>query len=72
MSKTIIYVNDTYCNSVDQLKRIMSNPQLIKTDSFRREILSLYRDGILKIWFEEKGKKFKIKGEPNSPHYPLI
>ncbi len=66
MSKTIIYVNDTYCNSVDQLKRIMSNPQLIKTDSFRREILSLYRDGILKIWFEEKGKKFKIK-QSSSP-----
>jgi len=61
MSKTILYINDTYIQSPEQIKEIMSNQNLIqKDDSLRREILSLYRDGVLDKWLDNRGLKLNI------------
>ena len=60
MVRTILYINEVFCQTVDQLKEIISNPQLVKNDSFRLEILSLYKDGILEKWFEERGLSFNV------------
>jgi len=54
MNRAILYINNTYCQSVEQLREIMSNSQLVGKDSFRREILSSYRDGTLSKWFKER------------------
>ena len=60
MVRTILYINEVFCQTVDQLKEIISNPQLVKNDAFRLEILSLYKDGVLEKWFEERGLSFNV------------
>ena len=61
MVRTILYINEVFCQTVDQLKEIISNPQLVKNDAFRLEILSLYKDGVLEKWFEERGLRLNVK-----------
>lgn len=60
MSKTILYINDCYCQTPEQLKALMSSPKCVKSDLFRREILSYYRDGILEEWYLEHNTKLKV------------
>lgn len=61
MSKTILYLNDSYCQTVSQFRDLLSNPQLVKTDSFRQEILSLYKDGVLTQWLKDRDVNLKAK-----------
>ncbi len=60
MNRAILYINNTYCQSVEQLRDIMSNSQLVGKDSFRREILSSYRDGTLSKWFKERNTVLEV------------
>lgn len=61
MSKTILYINDCYCQTPEQLKALMSSPKCVKSDLFRREILSYYRDGILEDWYSEHNTELNVK-----------
>lgn len=61
MSKTILYINNQYIESVDKVRDLMSSPQLIRNELFRREILSAYRDGVLEKWYKERDFEFSIK-----------
>ena len=61
MSKTILYINNQYIESPDEVRDLMASPQLIRNELFRREILSAYRDGILEKWYNERDYEFSIK-----------
>ena len=61
MSKTILYINNQYIESPDEVRDLMASPQLIRNELFRREILSAYRDGILEKWYNERDFEFSIK-----------
>lgn len=61
MSKTILYINNQYIKSPDEVRDLMASPQLIRNELFRREILSAYRDGILEKWYKERDFEFSIK-----------
>lgn len=65
MNRTVLYINDTYIQDLEQIKEILSNPILIREDSIRCEILSSYRDGVLGKWFSERGEILNVVSSSN-------
>lgn len=63
MSKIVLYLNEEYIQTIEQLRGMMRNLQLINNDSFRKEILSAFRDKVLERWLLNRGKTLYIDSQ---------
>lgn len=51
-----LYLNDTYCSCPEDVKRLLSDQNNLKSKSFRNEVLACFRDGFLEEWYDEHGE----------------
>lgn len=59
--RQIIHLNNTFISSVDELKEEMLNNYL--KQNFRRDVLSFFKDGVLRKWLEEDNVELAIPFE---------
>ncbi|MCQ2250303.1 MAG: hypothetical protein MJZ66_04260 [Bacteroidales bacterium] len=49
-----LYINNTYCSNVEQLKAFLSDRNNQVNKGFRNEILAFFRDGVLEEWYKDR------------------
>ncbi len=49
-----LYINNTYCSNVEQLKAFLSDRNNQVNKGFRNEILAFFRDGVLEEWHKDR------------------
>lgn len=48
-----LYLNNMYCSKSDDVKKMLSDRANQMNKDFRKEVLALFRDGVLDNWFSE-------------------
>lgn len=68
--KTVLYINNEYCLEIDELKEYFSSMS-DKGSQLRKDLISAYKDGILKDWLSESDSdKEKLILQKLEDHLP--
>ena len=58
--KTILYLNNRYCASKEDLQQVLGESKNQKEKSFRNEVLATFKDHVMQKWCEERGLFFGL------------